>query len=79
MHQQWLIQRADRKMVVIEIGAGKAVPTVRMNCEAIAAKMGGKLIRINVRDSEIPRGNVSLPIGGLEALQRIDAMLEEMR
>ncbi|MGE4550796.1 MAG: Sir2 family NAD-dependent protein deacetylase [Opitutales bacterium] len=78
-HQQWLIQRADRKMVVIEIGAGKAVPTVRMNCEAIAAETGGKLIRINVRDSEIPRGNVSLPIGGLEALQRIDAILEEMR
>ena len=78
-HQQWLIQRADRKMAVIEIGAGKAVPTVRMNCEAIAAETGGKLIRINIRDSEIPRGNVSLPIDGLEALQRIDAILEEMR
>ena len=40
MHQQWLIQRADRKIVVIEIGAGKAVPTVRMNCEAIGAETG---------------------------------------
>ena len=37
------------------------------------------MIRINVRDPETPRGNVSLPLGGLEALQGIDDILEEMR
>ncbi len=78
-HQSWLRKRLDRKVIVIEIGAGKAVPTVRLKCEGIASETSGSLIRINVRDPNTPRGNVSLPIGGLEALRRIDAIIEELR
>ena len=73
--QRWLLQHADRKMVVIEIGAGKAVPTVRVNCESILDDRTGQLIRINVRDPETPQGNLSLPMGGLEALRDIDAII----
>jgi len=38
-------------LVVVEIGAGTGVPTVRMQSEEIAARTGGCLIRINLRES----------------------------
>ena len=75
--QDWALQHAGKRMTVIEIGAGKAIPTVRMHCETILDEREGNLIRINLRDPETPRGNLSLPFGGLEALQRIDAILRE--
>ena len=66
----WL--RKPRNLVVIEMGAGLAVPTVRYFGEHQAAP----LIRINVRDPEGERENVvSLPMGALEALIRIDSAL----
>ena len=74
-HQRWLIQRSGKKVVVIEIGAGKAVPTVRANCESIVENGIGKLIRINLRDSEIPQGNVALPLSGLDGLRCIDEII----
>ena len=73
--QRWLINKTNSKMVVIEIGAGKAIPTVRMHCEGMLDEEKSRLIRINPRESETPAGNASLPMGGLEALQRIDAII----
>ncbi|XP_065196099.1 NAD-dependent protein deacylase-like [Sycon ciliatum] len=69
---------AKEAFVVVEIGAGLAVPTVRMKSEYTVRQGNGTLIRINPREPEVP-GNgdhVSLAIGGLDALQRIDAILE---
>jgi NAD-dependent SIR2 family protein deacetylase len=62
-------------LVVVEIGAGNAVPTVRRQAE-LAGAANGALIRINPREAEIrhDRG-VSLPTGALAALSEIDARL----
>ncbi|MCX2953128.1 SIR2 family NAD-dependent protein deacylase [Lentzea sp. NEAU-D7] len=61
-------RRNQRGLVVIEIGAGTAVPTVRRQAE-LASAANGALIRINVREPEIRHGRgVSLPVGALEAL-----------
>jgi len=59
--------------VIIELGAGLAVPTVRHFCES----SGAPLIRINPRDWQRPPyvEGVSLPMGALEALTAIDALL----
>lgn len=65
----WL--RGQRNLVVIEIGAGIAVPTVRRQAELTG---GDALIRINPREPRTSRG-VSLPTGALDALRRIDAQL----
>jgi hypothetical protein len=35
------------------------------------------LIRINPRDATVPAGGISLPLGALEALTAIDAMLAQ--
>ncbi|TQV86874.1 SIR2 family NAD-dependent protein deacylase [Aliikangiella coralliicola] len=82
----WNSQRSDRQAamlrknislmqnpVVIECGAGTAIPTVRYFCE----KQRGLLVRINPRDEQI--GNcqgISLRCGALEALQLIEQVLQ---
>ena len=62
-----------KRLVIIEIGAGKAIPTVRHFGEF----QDGFFIRINLRDPNLPKGRrgVSLPMAGLEALSGIAAAL----
>lgn len=71
--RHWLDSLAKRRIAVIEMGAGKAIPTVRHQSELIAEFRNAFLIRINPRESEIPYGidGVELPIGALDALQAI--------
>ncbi len=57
-------------LVVIECGAGTAIPTVRRLGDRLAAR-GATLVRINVREPEVPVGSLGLPLGALEALTRL--------
>ncbi|MGW4111571.1 SIR2 family NAD-dependent protein deacylase [Actinosynnema sp. NPDC004786] len=64
-------RRAHRDLVVLELGAGQAVPTVRRQAE-LAGAASGALIRINPREPEVRHGRgVSLPMGALEALTEL--------
>jgi NAD-dependent SIR2 family protein deacetylase len=70
----WLDRVRGSRLVVVECGAGTAIPTVRDYGEGVAAERQATLIRINPRDPEVPPGGLSLPLGalaGLEALDRI--------
>lgn len=80
----WLSRRTERQYqtlrhwlatlqrpVVVELGAGSHVPTVRRFSEAL----GAPLLRINPTEAEIPAAGVSLPLGALEALSDIEAVL----
>ena len=71
--ERWLekLEYMDYKLVIIEIGAGKAVPTVRITSEKIASMYDAKLIRINPRDYDVPSGHISIPMGGLEGIKKI--------
>ena len=40
-------------VVVVEMGAGEAVPTVRRTSEQLARRLGGALVRINPRESQV--------------------------
>lgn len=62
---------ARGRLVVIECGAGTAIPTVRHFSEQVAQEFGGLLVRINVRESDVPSGHVGLPLGAKEALTEI--------
>ncbi len=73
---RWLRELEPRKVVIVELGAGITVPTVRMFGENVARQREGKLIRINLRDLETPEPHLALPMGALAALTAIDA---EMR
>lgn len=74
--RQILDEYADRRMVVIEMGAGSAVPTIRATSERIGWRYPhAVVIRINPREPEIQPPHLSLPCGALEGLRRIDALL----
>jgi NAD-dependent SIR2 family protein deacetylase len=72
----WLEGLDDARLVIVECGAGKAVPTVRRTSEDVARRYQGTLIRINPREPDAPSGHISLPIGALAALQAIDQRLD---
>jgi NAD-dependent SIR2 family protein deacetylase len=61
----------NSRLVIVEIGAGSAIPTVRHTSEYVAKSMGGTLIRINPREPEVPRGHLSIPLNAAAGLQRI--------
>ncbi len=71
---QWLHEFEPGQLVVIELGAGTAVPTVRSQCEQISQRYGANLIRINPREAH-GSDVVSIPMGALESLAEIDAAL----
>lgn len=61
------------RLVVLEIGAGVAVPTVRRQAE-LASAGSGALIRINLREAEVRHGRgVALALGARRALAELDA------
>lgn len=66
----WLGGIRRGELVVIELGAGTAVPTVRAQCERIARQFDATLIRINPRESH--DADIGLSLGGLEALTMMD-------
>jgi NAD-dependent protein deacetylases, SIR2 family len=70
-YDSWRRSIRGRRLVVIELGAGTHVPTIRLECESA----GGTLIRINPLEPEAPAGAISLPLGALDALQQIDEAL----
>jgi NAD-dependent SIR2 family protein deacetylase len=65
---------AEGQAVVVEIGAGTAVPSVRMHSEELQRR-GATLVRINPREPQGPRGTLGLALGGAEALAALQACL----
>jgi NAD-dependent SIR2 family protein deacetylase len=67
---KWL--SSVKKPVIIELGAGTAIPTVRLFSENVCRRVGGYLVRINVREPQVPReDDVGLAMGAHEALNAI--------
>ncbi len=71
----WLDGAAGPRLAVIELGAGSAVPTVRMTSERVASRCGATLIRINPREPNVHHGHVGIAANALEALAAIDELL----
>ena len=70
--RRWLDDVGDA-LTVVELGAGTAVPTVRLTSEHLARRPGSRLVRINPRDTGVPPGAISLPTGALWAIEAIEA------
>ncbi len=71
----WLakLQFTNQKLVVIELGAGTTIPTIRHKSEHVVETLdNAKLIRINPRESQVDKSyGFSVPLGSLEALETI--------
>ncbi|MFQ3167696.1 MAG: NAD-dependent SIR2 family protein deacetylase [Limisphaerales bacterium] len=68
---KWLAGQDGLRSVVIECGAGDAIPTVRLKCE----HFDGRLIRINPREFHVPDGHIGLPMSAADALSRINTAM----
>jgi NAD-dependent SIR2 family protein deacetylase len=69
--QLWLSENEGCPMAIIECGAGTAIPTVRCFSESATRATGSTLIRLNIRDPEVPDGHIGFAVGALEGLQAI--------
>jgi NAD-dependent SIR2 family protein deacetylase len=72
---EWLGSIGDyQRVVVVELGAGTAIPSVRNFSQRIINVLGGRLVRINPREFQVPSSvDVGIPLGSLDALRGIDA------
>lgn len=72
--QAWLAR--VRRPLVIEIGAGSTIPSVRHFSHSVLREHNGRLIRINPTEFSVPTAlDVGLPCGALDALMAIDRLL----
>jgi NAD-dependent SIR2 family protein deacetylase len=72
--QSWVDSNKSKPLMILEMGAGLAVPTVRSTCEALFDQWENEatFVRINPRDVCSMQGIVTLKMGALEALQLLD-------
>lgn len=69
----WLRRVERSRLVIVEVGAGSAVPTVRRQCESLAQALDAPLVRINPRESGGPPGTLGLALGAREALEMLNS------
>ncbi|MDG3007935.1 SIR2 family NAD-dependent protein deacylase [Paludisphaera mucosa] len=74
----WLkgLAEAQARLVVVECGAGTAIPTVRGFCERAAHGFSATLIRINPREPLAPPGSIAIAADALETLAAINAFMQ---
>ncbi len=66
---------AGRPLLVLEIGAGPAVATLRYLSERLGRLPGALVARVNPREADVRPPHLGIPAGALEALRGIDAAL----
>jgi len=71
--QHWLdnIKMKNSKLAILEFGAGTGVPTVRRFSESLIHTHSASLIRINPRDFEVPKNQISFQTGAKEAIDNL--------
>jgi len=75
-YADWLNELAEEgaRLVVVELGAGTAIPSVRNHSEKVAKAFNCTLVRINPVETGVPEGQISLAGNAkatLEALQEL--------
>jgi len=74
---QFLKKHSNCRIAVIELGAGVAIPTIRMMSAQIGSRLRhATVIRINPCEAAIASPHISLLSGALSALQHIDTLLQ---
>jgi len=72
---EFLLENRSRKMVVIEIGAGTAIPTIRHLSEQLGRQQQATVLRINPREPHIRAPHLSFPGGAVEILSLLQKQL----
>jgi NAD-dependent SIR2 family protein deacetylase len=75
----WVREHGEHRIVVVEMGAGSAIPTIRWHSQRLGRLPGATVIRVNPREPEIETPHLSIASGAREALERIDLALTPPR
>lgn len=75
-YEEFLSHHRGERLVIVECGAGTAIPTIRYLGERLGERAGATLIRINLREPWVPDGHISLTCGALAGLSGIEAALQ---
>jgi len=73
--ERWIDGLGDGRLVVVELGAGTAVPTVRNLSDRLTRRRRTTLVRINPRDPYGPAGSIGIPLGAAEACEALEMAL----
>jgi NAD-dependent SIR2 family protein deacetylase len=71
LFDEFITDHRGEKLVIVEMGAGTAIPTIRYMGERLGDREGALLVRINPREAQAPTGHVSIPTGALAGLAGI--------
>ena len=70
--EKWIDKFKNKNLLIIELGAGTNIPTVRLTCEEVYQSAGNHFIRVNPRESECGlEKTLSLPMGAKDAIEAI--------
>jgi NAD-dependent SIR2 family protein deacetylase len=72
--EEFLQDVRGRRLLVLELGAGTAVPTIRHTTETLG-RGDACVVRVNPREPDIRAPHLSIAAGALEALEGIDRAL----
>ncbi|MBD1401376.1 SIR2 family NAD-dependent protein deacylase [Pelovirga terrestris] len=73
----FLQQHRDKPLVVIEIGAGTAIPTIRNLSERLGRRPDTRVLRINPREPQIRGDHFSFAGGAVETLSALNQALSQ--
>lgn len=73
---EFLTDNRNKRIVVVEMGAGTAIPTIRYLSERIGRSAHCTVVRINPREAQIGPPHLSLSFGALAGLQGISSALD---
>jgi NAD-dependent SIR2 family protein deacetylase len=73
--EEFVQEVRGQPLFVVELGAGTAIPTIRLLTERLGGLDASTAVRINPREPAIGSPHVSLPTGALAGLTAIDRAL----
>jgi NAD-dependent SIR2 family protein deacetylase len=79
---QWFdkVTNSLGNVLIVEMGAGTSIPSVRHFSHRISREYSARIIRINPREPQVPSSmDVGIAAGSLEALSGIDQALTDLR
>jgi len=75
--ESFLNRNKDHLMLVIEIGSGPHVQSIRKKTRMLGIDYHANILRINTKDSKIKPPHIGISKGALEALSEIDLYIKE--
>jgi hypothetical protein len=72
---EFLDRQRDQSTLVVEIGAGSAIPTIRHLSERLGQRPHTRVLRINPREAQIRGNHFSFADGAVATLTRLEQAL----